>query len=148
MMEQKTQSFKKSFSGKVSKTSTKILEVGPLESVFPGSESKILDFMATMRDFDYSISDISKNSGVGFKTTLGIVHKFERQNVFKNTRPVGKALMYKLNLESSQAESISKLAFEIAKKRISASIKSDSLTSTAKTAQAWKRMKARKAIEV
>jgi len=30
-----------------------------------------------MKDFDYSISDISKISGVGFKTTLNIVHKLE-----------------------------------------------------------------------
>lgn len=138
MIEQKTRS---------SKNSTKVLEIGPLESIFPGSESKILDFMTTMRDFDYSISDISKNSGVGFKTTLGIIHKLEGQNVLKNTRPVGKALMYKLNLESSQAKSISRLALEIANERIRTSIKSDSLSEKVNTDLAYSRMKKQKELE-
>jgi len=102
------------------KTSKKLeadLEVGPLTSVFPCSESRILDHMVTMRDFDYSISDISRISGVGFKTTLGVIHKLEEQSVFLKTRNVGKANMYKLNLDSPQSKSISKLAFEIAKKK-------------------------------
>ncbi|QLH08348.1 hypothetical protein [Candidatus Nitrosotenuis sp. DW1] len=94
-------------------------EIGPLTSVFPCSESKILDHVVTMKGFDYSISDISRISGVNFKTTLGIVHKLEEQEVIKKTRNVGKAIMYKLNPDSAQAKSISSLAFEIAKKRIS-----------------------------
>ncbi|MGQ0772410.1 MAG: hypothetical protein ACT4NT_06545 [Nitrososphaerota archaeon] len=92
-------------------------EIGPLTSVFPRSESKILDHMVTMRGLDYSISDISRISGVNFKTTLNIIHKLEGQEVIKKTRTVGKAMMYMLNENSSQAKSISKLAFEIAKKR-------------------------------
>lgn len=98
--------------------SKKIIEVGPLASTFPCSESKILDHMVTMKDFDYSISDISKISGVGFKTTLNIIHKLEDQRVLKRTRQIGNAILYKLNPDSAQAKSISKLAFEIAKKRI------------------------------
>lgn len=93
-------------------------EIGPLTSVFPCSESKILDHVVTMKGLDYSISDISRISGVNFKTTLNIVHKLEEQEVLKKTRTVGKALMFKLNPDSAQAKSISSLAFEIAKKRI------------------------------
>jgi len=127
----------------------KDLEVGPLTSVFPCSESKILDHMVTMRDFDYSISDISRISGVGFKTTLGIIHKLEDQGVFLKTRNVGKANMYKLNMESLQSQHISHLAFEIAKKRVREIAKQTKPSSkTAKAAQAWKRMKARKAMKV
>lgn len=96
----------------------KITEVGPLASTFSYSEFRILDHMVTMKDFDYSISDISKISRVGFKTTLNIVHKLEDQGVLKRTRQIGNAILYKLNSNSAQAKSISKLAFEIAKKRI------------------------------
>lgn len=124
------------------------LEVGPLTSVFPCSESKILDHMVTMRDFDYSISDISRISGVGFKTTLGIVHKLEDQGVFLKTREVGKAIMYILNMESPQSQHISHLAFETAKKRVRELTKQSKPSSKkAKTAQAWKRMKVRKEME-
>jgi hypothetical protein len=99
-------------------TSKNIMDVGPLASTFPCSESRILDHMVTMKDYDYSISDIAKNSGVGFKTTLNIVHKLENQEVLTRTRNVGNAILYKLNSDSAQSKSISKLAFEIAKKRI------------------------------
>lgn len=101
-----------------SKTITqKALELGPLESVFPCSTSKILDFLVTFKDFGYSISDISKNSGVGFKTTLNEIRKLEA-GLIQRTRTVGKAIMYRLNADSSQARSIQNLAFEIASKRV------------------------------
>ncbi|HEX5358502.1 MAG TPA: hypothetical protein VFW99_01150 [Candidatus Nitrosotalea sp.] len=98
--------------------SKNMTEIGPLASTFPCSESKILDHMVTMKDFDYSISDISKISGIGFKTTLNIVHKLEDQGILKRTRKIGNAILFKLNPDSAQAKSIGKLAFEIAKKRI------------------------------
>ena len=97
---------------------TKALRKGPLESMFPVATSKILDFLATFKDWDYSISDISKNSGVSFKTTLKEIRNLEEQEVAVYTRTVGKATMYKLNLKSKQGYYIDKLVFEIAKKRI------------------------------
>lgn len=104
--------------------SKKTAEVGPLASTLPCSESKILDHMVAMKDFDYSISDISKISGVGFKTTLNIVHKLEGQGVLKRTRRIGNAILYKMSPDSAQAKSISKLAFEISKRRIREKIQS------------------------
>jgi DNA-binding IclR family transcriptional regulator len=101
----------------------KALETGPLESVFPGSTSKILDFLATFKDWDYSISDIAKNAGISFKTALHEIKSLEEQAVVSKTRTVGKATMYKLNLESKQGFYIDKLAFEIATKRAQESTK-------------------------
>lgn len=92
----------------------KVLELGPLESVFPGSESKILDFLIAFQEFDYSISDISRNSGVGFKTALKIVNALEGRKMILKNRNVGRAKMFKLNLGSPEAISVSKLALEIA----------------------------------
>lgn len=97
--------------------SKKTLERGPLESVFPGSTSKILDFLATFKTWDYSVSDIAKNAGISFKTALNEIKNLEEQKVVTKTRTVGKATMYKLNLESKQGIYIDKLIFEIAAKR-------------------------------
>jgi len=108
---------------KKSKTKTKVLEKGPLESVFPCSTSKVLDFLATFKDWDYSISDIAKNSGLSFKTALGEIKNLEQQGVIVQTRIVGKAIMYKLNLESIQVQYIDKLILEIAKKRAKEAMK-------------------------
>lgn len=98
-------------------SANKALQSGPLESVFPGSTSKILDFLSTFKDWDYSVSDIAKNSGVSFKTALSEIKNLERQGVVSKTRTVGKATMYKLNLDSKQGFYIDKLVFEIATKR-------------------------------
>lgn len=98
-------------------SSNKALQSGPLESVFPGSTSKILDFLSTFKDWDYSVSDIAKNSGVSFKTALGEIKNLEQQGVVSKTRTVGKATMYKLKLDSKQGFYIDKLVFELATKR-------------------------------
>ncbi len=97
-----------------SKINHKVLECGALESRFPCSESKILDFLITFRSYDYSISDISKNSGVGFKTTLGVINDFESRQIIIKERNVGRAKMYKLNLDSKEAITLKKLALDIA----------------------------------
>jgi len=94
--------------------STKALEKGPLESMFPCSESRILDFLIAFQDYDYSISDIAENSGVGFKTTLGVIKNLESQKIIVNTRNVGRAKMYKINLDSEEANNVNKLALGIA----------------------------------
>jgi len=112
--------FNSGIKNKVSKNleQSKVLECGPLESIFPCSESKILDFLITFQDYDYSISDIAENSGVGFKTTLEVVKELEDHRMIVNTRNVGRALMYKLNLDSKQTQSIKQLATHTALKRV------------------------------
>lgn len=94
------------------------LSGGVLETVFPGSKSKILDFLITFQDYDYSISDIATHSGVGFKTTLEILKTLEKQGVVNQERNVGRALMYKLNMNNLQAQSISKMVMSMAIEKI------------------------------
>ncbi|MDE1831536.1 MAG: helix-turn-helix transcriptional regulator [Thaumarchaeota archaeon] len=106
----------------------KALQSGPLESVFPGSTSKILDFLATFKDWDYSVSDIAKNSGISFKTALNEIKNLEQQGVILRTRTVGKAIMYKLNLDSKQGFYIDKLIFEIATRKSQESSKTRTKT--------------------
>ena len=79
------------------KSKKKALELGPLESVFPCSTSKVLDFMIAFSDWDYSITDIGKNSGLSFKTGFDEVKKLESQGILVKNRIVGKAILYKLN---------------------------------------------------
>ena len=91
-----------------------MLEKGPLYTMFPCSTSKILDFMTTFHRYDYSISDIAKNSGVTFKTAHNEIRKLESDEVITQTRTVGKAIMFQFNSNSSKAKSIRKLALDIA----------------------------------
>ncbi len=95
----------------------KALELGPLESVFPCSTSKILDFMIAFSDWDYSITDIGKNAGLSFKTGFDEVKRLESQGILIKTRVVGKAKLYKLDTKSEHVQGIMKLAWDIAKNR-------------------------------
>ena len=114
-----------------SKSRKKALERGPLESVFPCSTSKVLDFMITFSDWDYSITDIGKNSGLSFKTGFDEVKKLESQRILVKNRVVGKAILYKLNVKSEHVQDIMKLAWDIAKNR--ANVEESSVSKEKKT---------------
>ena len=92
-------------------------DVGPLASILPCSESRILDHMIVMKAFDYSITDIANMSGVGIKTTLRIVHRLESDGVLLRTRNVGRAIMFKINPDSERAKTLEKLSFQVAHER-------------------------------
>ena len=58
---------------------------------------RALDFLATYSMYDYSMTDIANNSGIGY-TTLKLFWKdFTDKSIVIQTRTVGKAKMYRLN---------------------------------------------------
>ena len=74
----------------------------PLSRIFNSPSSKILDFLLTNQDFDYSESDISKLTGVSPRTVQRTLPDLLEENLVKHTRKSGKAYMYKANLDSSR----------------------------------------------
>ena len=61
---------------------------------------KILDFLVVNEEFDYSMKDIARLSGIGYATLKLIWPELEKKGIIKQTRIVGKAKMFKLNLEN------------------------------------------------
>jgi len=93
----------------------KALEQGPLERLFNGSAlAQILDFLTTFREWDYSKSDIAKHSGVSFRTALSLLEKLEALDLIKQTRRVGRAQMYRLNLDQEAVKALVALTHELA----------------------------------
>lgn len=93
----------------------KALEMGPLENLFSGNATaKIMDFLVTFQDWDYSESDIANNAGVSVRTVQREISKLERYRLVTLTRTVGKAKMYKLNRTWKTGFFIEKLAFALA----------------------------------
>ena len=62
---------------------------------------KALDFLMTYREFDYSLSDIAKESGIGWNTLHSFFFKLVEKGIVKKTRQVGRAKLYKLNTDSA-----------------------------------------------
>ncbi len=61
---------------------------------------KVLDFLIEGRDLDYSLSDIAKNSGVGWTTLHRIWENLVRLKMVKPTRTIGRAKLFKINEEN------------------------------------------------
>ena len=67
---------------------------------------RILNHLLIFREFDYSLTDIAKNSDVAWSTLNLIWPKLEKLGVVVNTRRVGKAKMYKLDTGNSYVKNL------------------------------------------
>lgn len=83
-------------------------EVGmlPLSRIFNSPSSKILDFLLTNQDFDYSESDLAKLTNVSPRTVQRTLPYLLEENLIKRTGKSGKAFMYKANLDSSRIDGL------------------------------------------
>lgn len=75
---------------------------------------KVLDFLTLNRRLDYSKADIARHSGIGWKTLFRVFPLLGRYKLVKMTRKVGRAQLYRLNLDMPIAKTLSQLALQIA----------------------------------
>jgi DNA-binding IclR family transcriptional regulator len=57
---------------------------------------KVLDYLLTERDLDFSISDLSRNVGLGRTTLYKIWDSFIKFDIVVYTRVIGNSRLYKL----------------------------------------------------
>ncbi len=61
---------------------------------------KVLEFLIQGRELDYSLTDIAKNSNIGWTTLHRILDNLLKTRMVVNTRVIGKAKLFKLNEEN------------------------------------------------
>jgi len=76
-------------------------------------KNKVLDFLVTFQEYDYSMKDIAKNSGIGYTTLKSFWKELVNGKIVKCTRKVGKAKMYKLNKENQQVKKFIDFYFSV-----------------------------------
>ena len=76
---------------------------------------KVLDFLITFQLFDYSLTEIAKNSEVSYSTLQTFWEKLERNNIVVKTRRIGKSDMYKLNTKNPSVQQLIKLDWNLIK---------------------------------
>lgn len=79
---------------------------------------RALDFLVVNEDFDYSMTDIANLSGVGYSTLKLFWNKLEKEGIIVNTRTVGKAKMYKLNLANPIIKKFRDFYWETTKQKV------------------------------
>src|SRR3989339_160807 len=107
-----------------------MIKVGSTEfiEVFGSSPLiKVLDFLMTYREFDYSLSDIAKESGVGWNTLHSFFFKFVEKGIVKETRQVGRARLYKLNTDNPIAKKLIEINNLVTSKAVDEELKKQEL---------------------
>ena len=84
---------------------------------------RVMEFLIVNEDFDYSMTDIASQSGVGYSTLKLFWRKLEESKIVKQTRAVGKAKMYRLNSENPVIKKFRDFYWETTKQSVHGSIK-------------------------
>ncbi|MBI2084036.1 MAG: hypothetical protein HYT70_00240 [Candidatus Aenigmarchaeota archaeon] len=74
---------------------------------------RVIDFFLENRPFDYSKTQIARNSEVGWSTLHGIWKILEKNQLVKPTRILGKSQLYRLNEENPIVRKIIELDAKI-----------------------------------
>ena len=77
-------------------------------------QTKILDFLADHPNYDYNVSDISKNSEVSRPTVYKIVEILLKKKLIVKTRESGNSSLYQLDMENKLVKVLLKFDFELA----------------------------------
>src|SRR3989338_10560697 len=67
-------------------------------------KNKVLDFLIVAQDFDYSLKDIAMHSDVSYPCIKQLKKELVKDKWIILTRKVGKAQMYKLNINSKKVQ--------------------------------------------
>lgn len=87
-----------------------------LQRIFGDSAiARLLDYLTLYRGLDFPKTEISRNSGVAWKTMWRLWPTIERYGLVKETKRIGKAKMVTLNTDSLIVRALNDLAFQIAR---------------------------------
>jgi len=79
---------------------------------------RVLDFLVVNEEFDYSMTAIAELSGVGYSTLKLFWNKLEKGGIVVQTRTVGKAKMYRLNLSNPSMKLFREFYWKITKQKV------------------------------
>ncbi|MAG61811.1 hypothetical protein CMI43_03280 [Candidatus Pacearchaeota archaeon] len=67
-------------------------------------KNKVLDFLITNSELDYSLKEIANYSGAGYSTIKILIKKLVKGKWIIPTRKISKVILYKLNTENPEVK--------------------------------------------
>lgn len=67
---------------------------------------KVMDYLITERELDFSITDMAENAGIGRATLYRLWDDLIKNKIILHTRDVGKAKLFKLNTENTKIKKL------------------------------------------
>jgi len=89
-----------------------------LEFLGDNPHTKLLEFLITGREFDYTLTDLAENAGISWTSLHRIFPLFEKNQIVVKTREVGRAKLYKLNQKNTEVKKLILLYDSILKKQL------------------------------
>ncbi|MBS3128730.1 hypothetical protein J4410_06310 [Candidatus Woesearchaeota archaeon] len=77
---------------------------------------KVIDFFLDNREFDYSLTDIAKNSDIGWSTLHLFWKEIVNLGIVVKTRKIGNAELYKLNIANPIVKKLTEIDSAISKR--------------------------------
>lgn len=72
-------------------------------------ELKTLDFLLIHKNYDYSLTEIARNSNIGYTSIHSFWKQWVKKGLVKKTRVIGRAQMYELNKENALVKQLAEL---------------------------------------
>tara|TARA_Y100000310_G_C20624540_1_gene785105 strand:+ start:1194 stop:1523 length:330 start_codon:yes stop_codon:yes gene_type:complete len=67
---------------------------------------KVMDYLITERELDFSITDMAENARIGRATLYRLWDDLIKNEIILHTRDVGKAKLFKLNTENTKIKKL------------------------------------------
>ena len=77
-----------------------------IEFMGDSSMIRVLDYLLTERELDFSITDLADNSNIGRATLYRIWENLIKSKIIIPTRIIGKAKLFKLNIENLKIQKL------------------------------------------
>ncbi len=84
-----------------------------LEKQGKSPKNKVLDFLITYSDLDYSLKEISRYSGAGYSTVKLLIKKLVKDRWVTATRKISKVKLYKLNTNNPEVKKFIEFYWEV-----------------------------------
>ena len=80
--------------------------------------NKVLDFLITNQEIDYSLKEIARYSGAGYSTVKILIKKLAKEKWIVPTRKISKIVLYKLNINNSEVKKFIEFFWEVIENEI------------------------------
>ena len=97
---QKNQRFLVSQKSKISEKSLFVEFMGDSPMI------KVMDYLITERELDFSITDMAENAGIGRATLYRLWNDLIKNKIILHTRDIGKAKLFKLNTDNAKIKKL------------------------------------------
>lgn len=67
---------------------------------------KVMDYLITERELDFSITDMAENAGIGRATLYRLWDDLIKNEIILHTRDIGKAKLFKLNVANAKIKKL------------------------------------------